>query len=161
MAFDLVTIHTALSLIAIAAGVVVVFDLLRAGATPFWTVLFLATAILTSATGYLFPFNGVLPSHIVGGVALLVLAVVLAARYVFGLQGGWRKADAIGMVASLYFLVFVLVAQGFLKVPSLHNLAPTGSEPPFAIAQAVVLLVFVWLGVSVTRTAGRVSRAIA
>lgn len=161
MAFDLVTIHTVLSLIAIAAGAVVVYELLGAGSTPFWTGLFLVTAILTSATGYLFPFSGVLPSHIVGALALLVLAVVLAARYAFGLQGGWRKVDAIGMVASLYFLVFVLVAQGFLKVPSLNRLAPTGSEPPFAIAQGVVLLIFVWLGISVTRTAGRMSRAMA
>jgi hypothetical protein len=158
MAFDLLTIHTALSLIAIAAGVVVVFDLMRAGPTPFWTVLFLATAILTSATGYLFPFSGVLPSHIVGGVALLVLAVVLAARYAFGLRGSWRKVDAIGMVASLYFLIFVLVAQGFAKIPSLHVLAPTQSEPPFAVAQVVVLILFVLLGIGATRTAGRVAR---
>jgi hypothetical protein len=158
MAFDLVTIHTALSLVAIAAGVVVVFDLMRASPTPFWTVLFLATAILTSATGFLFPFNGVLPSHIVGGVALLVLAVVLAARYAFGLGGSWRKVDAIGMVASLYFLIFVLVAQGFAKIPSLHVLAPTQSEPPFAVAQVVVLILFVLLGIGTTRTAGRVAR---
>ncbi|WP_421988858.1 hypothetical protein [Roseococcus sp.] len=161
MAFSLVTIHTALSFIAIAAGVVVVFDLLKAVASPFWTLLFLATAILTSATGYLFPFSGVLPSHIVGGIALVVLAVVLAARYGFGLRGGWRKVDAIGMVASLYFLVFVLVAQAFLKIPSLHVLAPIGSEPAFAIAQVVALIVFVCLGFAVTRTAGRVTRALA
>ncbi|TCH97549.1 hypothetical protein EJV46_15600 [Roseococcus sp. SYP-B2431] len=161
MAFDLVTIHTVLSFVAIAAGVVVVYELLRAGATPFWTVLFLATSILTSATGYLFPFNGVLPSHVVGGFALLVLAVVLAARYALGLGGPWRKVDAIGMVASLYFLVFVLVAQGFAKIPSLHVLAPTQSEPPFAIAQAAVLALFVWLGIGVTRTAGRFGRAMA
>ena len=161
MAFDLVTIHTALSFVAIAAGVVVVYELLRAGSTSFWTVLFLATAILTSATGYLFPFNGVLPSHIVGGIALLVLAVVLAARYAFGLGGPWRKADAIGMVASLYFLIFVLVAQAFAKIPALQALAPTQSEPPFAIAQLVVLALFVWLGFAVTRSAGRITGAVA
>ena len=161
MAFDLVTIHTALSFIAIAAGVVVVYELLRGSATPFWTILFLATAILTSATGYLFPFSGVLPSHIVGGLALLVLAVVLAARYAFGLGGPWRKVDAIGMVASLYFLVFVLVAQAFAKIPALHALAPTQSEPPFAIAQVAVLILFVWLGFSATRSAGRIPRAMA
>ena len=159
MAFDLLTIHTALSFVAIAAGVVVVYELLRAESTRFWTVLFLATSILTSATGYLFPFSGVLPSHIVGGVALLVLAVVLAARYAFGLGGPWRKVDAVGMVASLYFLVFVLVAQAFLKIPTLNALAPTGSEPPFAIAQGVVLLLFIFLGVAATRSAGRVARA--
>ena len=161
MTFDLVTIHTALSLVAIAAGVVVVLDLLRAGPTPFWAGFFLVTAILTSATGYLFPTDGVKPSQIVGGVALLVLTAVLVARYGLRLRGGWRKVDAIGLVASLYFLVFVLVAQGFLKIPTLHALAPTGSEPPFAIAQGVVLLLFLGLGVAATRGAGRSPQAAA
>ncbi|MDB5414583.1 MAG: hypothetical protein JWR10_2918 [Rubritepida sp.] len=157
MAFDLVTIHTAISFIAIAAGIVVVFDLLRSTYSAFWTVLFLLTSIATSATGYLFPFSGVLPSHIVGGVALLVLAVVLAARYAFGLGGGWRKVDAAGLVASLYFSVFVLVAQAFAKVPSLHVLAPTQSELPFAVAQLTLLVLFVVIGVAATRDSGRLS----
>jgi hypothetical protein len=41
----------------------------------------------------------------------------------------------------------VLVAQGFMKVPALHELAPTGSEPPFAIVQGIVLLIFIALGI--------------
>ncbi|MBS7813593.1 hypothetical protein [Roseococcus pinisoli] len=159
MAFDLVTFHTALSFIAIAAGAVVVLDLLRSGPTPFWTGLFLVTSILTSVTGYFFPFSGVLPSHIVGGVALLILAVVLAARYGFGLGGAWRRVDAIGLVASLYLLCFVLIAQAFGKIPALHALAPTQSEPAFAIAQAVALLLFVLLGIAAARSAGRIRKA--
>ncbi|WP_424813515.1 hypothetical protein [Roseococcus sp. YIM B11640] len=157
MAFDLVTIHTAISFIAIGAGVVVVYELLRSGPSPFWTGLFLLTAILTSVTGYFFPFNGLLPSHIVGAIALVVLAVVLVARYLFGLRGGWRKVDAAGMVASLYFLVFVLVAQAFAKVPALHVLAPTQSEPPFAIAQLAVLVLFIGLGIGATRASRRLA----
>jgi hypothetical protein len=42
----------------------------------------------------------------------------------------------------------VLIAQLFMKVPSLHALAPTGSEPPFLISQVVVLaIIFIVLTV--------------
>jgi hypothetical protein len=151
------TFHTALSLIAILAGFFVAANMLAGRAGPAWTWLFLATAVLTSATGYGFPFNGVLPSHIVGGVALVVLAVTLLARFVFGLAGVWRAVYAAGVIASLYFLVFVLIAQGFLKVPFLNALAPTGSEPAFAVAQAICLAVFAyvgWLAVKAFRRSG-------
>jgi hypothetical protein len=49
-------------------------------------------------------------------------------------------------IISLYFNVFVLVAQSFMKVSALNALAPTQSEPPFAITQAVVLIVFTLIG---------------
>lgn len=153
MVFDLNTLHTAISLVAIAAGAIVVLELERGAARTFWVTLFLVTAIATSASGFLFPFNGVLGSHVVGVIALLVLAVLLLARYAFGLAGRWRGVDAAGMVASLYLLVFVLVAQAFAKVPVLRNAAPTQSEPPLAIAQLVVLLIFVVIGVRAVRRA--------
>jgi hypothetical protein len=50
-------------------------------------------------------------------------------------------------VSAEYFNVFVLVAQGFLKVPALHFMAPTGTETPFKIAQGIVLVMFILLGV--------------
>ena len=110
-----------------------------------WTVPFLVLAILTSATGFLFPFLGVTPAFATGIVASVVLALVLWARYGRHLEGGWRKVDAVGQVISLYLLVFVLIVQLFLKVPALNALAPTGSEPPFAVVQAVCLAVFIWI----------------
>lgn len=149
-------IHTWLSLIAIAAGLVVVVDLVRgtAGgglASAFLTTAFLTTAFLTSATGFLFPFNGILPSHIVGAIALVVLAVAAYALYGAHLAGAWRGVYAGTAVASLYFLIFVGVAQAFAKVPALKAAAPTQSEPPFAVAQGVVLLAFVAVGVLAVR----------
>ena len=138
--------HVALSLIALVAGIVVVRGLFQARETGTWLTVFLVTAIATSVTGFGFPFVKLLPSHILGIIALVVLAVTLLARYAFGLAGAWRGIWVAGLVASLYFDVFVLVAQAFGKVPGLHQLAPTGSEPPFAIAQAVVLVVFLVIG---------------
>jgi hypothetical protein len=79
------------------------------------------------------------------------LAATLLALYTFRLHGRWRVVYVIGMTLSLYFNVFVLVAQAFLKIASLHALAPNGSEPPFAIAQGVVLLAFVVIGLVATR----------
>jgi hypothetical protein len=142
----LTTVHTAISVIAIAAGLALLPGLLRGQVVPMWTGLFVWTAVATSATGFLFPFNGFLPSHGVGVLALLTLVPTVAALQHFRLAGPWHRVYVLGAVVNLYLLVFVLVAQAFLKVPALNRLAPTGSEPAFAVAQAVVLVVFVVLG---------------
>ncbi len=155
----LVGFHTWLSLVGIAAGVVVVTGLISGAGTALWTSVFLITAILTSVTGYFLPAKGLQPSHIVGAVALLVLALSLYARFAKHLNGLWRAVDASALVASLYFLVFVAVAQAFLKIPALNRLAPTGGEPPFAIAQGLVLIVFLGLGYAAVRKKGQIKRA--
>ncbi|MEP9353056.1 hypothetical protein ABLE93_05585 [Xanthobacter sp. KR7-65] len=149
----LVGFHTWLSLIAIVLGIPVTLALMRGGmAGPALTGAFLGLAFLTSATGYLFPFNGLKPSHVVGGIAIAVLAVAAYALYGAARAGVWRGIYAGTAVASLYLLVFVAVAQAFAKVPALAAAAPTQSEPPFAIAQAIVLALFVWFGFVAVRS---------
>ncbi len=142
----LVGFHTIISFVAIFAGIVVVARVLAGSLPALWTELFLATAVITSATGFLFPFTQVLPSHVVGAIALVVLAATLLAQYVFHFAGPWRAVYAAGLVASLYFLLFVLIAQAFMKIGALNRLAPTQSEAPFAIAQVVLLAAMVWAG---------------
>jgi hypothetical protein len=144
-------IHTALSLVALAAGVIVVIGLIGSRELRLWTELYLVTAVATSVTGFGFPFTSFGPSHWVGVISLVVLAVTILARYAFHLAGAWRWVYAVGAVIALYFLVFVAVAQAFMKVPALHALAPTGSEPPFAVAQLVVLVIFVVLAIAAAR----------
>ncbi|WP_112661647.1 hypothetical protein [Microvirga flavescens] len=144
-------IHTALSLIALAVGFIVIADLFAARIRPFWTGVFLFTAIATSVTGFGFPFNGVLPSHIVGVIALIILAAVLYARYIAHFSGTWRRIYAAGVVASVYLLAFVAIAQAFLKVPALKNTALTQAELPFVLSQGIALAVFVVLGVLAAR----------
>jgi len=139
--------HVALSLVGILSGFVVVGGFLTAKRSNGWTALFLTTTVLTSVTGFLFPFHRFLPSHAVGIVSLLVLAVTIPALYVFHLAGRWRRAYVIGSVIALYLNVFVLIAQFFMKVPVLKALAPTQSEPPFLGTQVVVMLIFVVTGV--------------
>ena len=140
------TIHVVISLVGIASGVVVLWGLLASRPLEGWTAVFLGTTLATSLTGFGFPFHEFLPSHAVGILSLAVLAVAIVARYVRHLARGWRSAYVITAVMALYFNVFVLVVQLFLKVPALHALAPAGSEPPFLIVQGLVLIVFVWLG---------------
>jgi hypothetical protein len=154
----LVGFHTWLSLIALGAGLIVAAGLARGQNYPTWTALFLATAVGTSVTGFLFPFSGVLPSHVVGGIALVVLAAAVLALYAFHLAGPWRRIYAVTAVASVYFLVFVAIAQAFLKIPALHASAPTGTETPFIAAQLVALVAFVALAIVAAR-AFRPSRA--
>jgi hypothetical protein len=106
-----------------------------------------ADNVATSVTGFGFPFAVLLPSHKVGIISLVVLAVAIVARYVRHLAGRWRWIYVVSAAAALYFNVFVLVVQLFRRVTVLQELAPTQSEPPFAVAQIIVLLLFVWVGI--------------
>ncbi len=139
-------IHVALSLIGIFAGLVVAGGLVAGKRLDGWTGLFLVTTVLTNVTGFGFPFVTFLPSHAVGIISLVVLPVVIAARYWKNLTGVWRVVYVVGAVLALYLNVFVLLAQLFLRLPALIAAAPTQKEPPFLVTQLVVLALFVWLG---------------
>ena len=138
-------IHVLISLVGIFTGFIVLFGLLSGKPFDGWTKIFLATTVATSVTGFLFPFHHFMPSHAVGILSLLVLAGAIYARYARHLAGPWRKTYVICAAIGLYFNVFVAIVQAFQKVPALKDLAPTQSEPPFKIAQLVVLLLFILL----------------
>jgi hypothetical protein len=140
-------VHVVLSLMGIFSGVIVLFGMFSSKRLNGWTALFLATTVLTSVTGFFFPRDHLLPSHIVGIISLVVLAVAILARYVYHLVGPWRRIYVVSAVLALYLNVFVGVVQAFLKVPFLNGLAPTQTEPPFLITQLVVLALFVMLTV--------------
>lgn len=140
-------VHVVISLIGIAAGLIVVVGMLSASRLPGWTALFLVTTVLTSVTGFFFPAAQVLPSHIVGVISLVVLAITLVALYGKRLAGSWRWIYVAGAVLAVYLNSFVGVVQAFLKVPALNRLAPTQSEPPFFVAQLTVMALFVVLGI--------------
>jgi hypothetical protein len=142
------TVHVIISLIGIASGIIVMFGLLGSRRMPGMTAIFLLFTILTSATGFLIPpllSEKLLPSHMVGILSLVLLAVTCFALYVEKLSGAWRSIYVVTAMTSLYLNIFVLVIQAFLKVPALHALAPSvpPSEPPFAILQGIVLVFFV------------------
>lgn len=138
--------HVVISLIGIITGLVVLGGLLSGRRLDGWTGLFLLTTAVTSLTGYGFPVDRVLPSHIVGAISLIALAIAGAARYRYRLAHGWRKTYVVTAVLSIYLNVFVLIVQTFQKVPALRELAPTQSEPPFAVSQLIVLVMFGVLG---------------
>src|SRR5229473_4335416 len=137
--------HVIISLIGIVAGIIVMFGLLGSNRMPGLTAIFLLFTILTSATGFLFPFDKLLPSHIIGILSLVLLAIACIALYGMKLSGAWRWIYVLTAMISLYLNVFVLVIQSFLKVGPLHALAPSvpPSEPPFAVVEGIVLLFFV------------------
>src|SRR3954465_13649391 len=120
----LVFIHTLVSLVAIAAGVTVLSKMWANRRADGWTAWFLGTTIFTSASGFILPAAKFMPSHAVGILSLVILAVACCARYVKRLDAAWRTAYVLCAVAALYFNVFVLVTQLFLKVAPLHALAP-------------------------------------
>ena len=138
-------VHVIISLIAIVSGIIVMFGLLGSSRMPGLTAIFLLFTILTSATGFLFPFEKLLPSHMIGILSLVLLAIACVALYGMKLSGAWRWIYVLTAMISLYLNVFVLVIQSFLKIPALTALAPGNppSGPSFAVIQGIVLLFFV------------------
>ena len=140
-------VHTLISLVAIFTGTVGLFGMLAGKRLDNWTKWFLITAVATTMTGFFFPFHGFTPAIGLGIISLPFLAVTIFARYAKHLAGAWRWIFVIGAVICLYFNLFVAVVQAFEKIPVLHALAPTQTEPPFKLTQLVVLLVSVLLAI--------------
>jgi hypothetical protein len=135
-------LHVMLSVIGIGSGLVVVVGMWAAKRLDGWTALFLATTVLTSVTGFLFHSAHFGPPHVIGLLSLLLLVLAILARYSYHIHASWRWVYVVSAMLALYFNVFVAVVQAFQKLPLLQPLAPTGTEPPFVIAQALVLAVF-------------------
>jgi hypothetical protein len=143
-----VLVHVIISLVGIAAGFIVMFGMLGSNRMPSLTAIFLLLTILTSATGFLIPplvTEKLLPSHMIGVLSLILLAIACYALYGQKLSGSWRWIYVVTALLAQYFNVFVVVIQSFLKIGPLHALAPSvpPSEPPFAVAQGIVLVFFI------------------
>lgn len=138
-------IHVAISLIAIGSGLVVMYGFLALKRLDNWTALFLSTTVLTTVTGFGFPFHGVTPALKLGVISMVVLGIALIARYARHMTGGWRATYVVCAATALYLNCFVLIVQLFEKVPALRAVAPTQKEAPFAVTQLAVLVIFVGL----------------
>ena len=144
-------IHVGISVIAIAAGLVAVRGMLAARILRAVTALFLATTLLTSITGFMYPFHGVTPGIVIGIVSVVLLLAAILALYSFHLAGAWRWIYVVCSVMALWLNVFIFIVQSFQKIPAFHALAPTQTEAPFKIAQLLALVIFVIIGVSAVK----------
>ncbi len=153
--------HVIISLVGIFTGLVALFGMLSASRLPTWTALFLLTTIATSVTGFMLPSPGLDAPRVVGAISLVVLAIALLALYSHHLVGAWRWFFVVSSTIALYLNVFVGVVQSFQKVPFLHSLAPNGTEPPFIIAQVLVMAIFAVLGILAVKRFHPVVRVLA
>lgn len=146
-----ITVHTVISVFALLAGLVVAGGMLGARTLPGWTLFFLVTTALTDASGFFIPADRILPSHVTGVVSLAALAVAAVAYYGYHLAGRARVAYAASAMLAAYLNAFVLVAQLFVKVPAMREIAPTQSSPAFGVTQLLVLVLFAGLGYRAVR----------
>jgi hypothetical protein len=160
-------LHVIISLIAIVSGIIVALGMLGARRMPGMTALFLITTVATSVTGFMFDtpvdaprvIGSLDPAKIIGLISLLFLALAILALYTYKLAGSWRGVYVISAIVALYFNCFVLVVQSFQKISFFHVLAPTQKEPPFAVAQLVLLIVFIGLGIAAFKKFRPIARA--
>ena len=147
------TLHVVISLIAIVTGLVVMFGMLGPYKTGSLAATFLLLTILTSVTGFMFPFDGVTPGIVIGILSVILLAIACVALYAMHLSGAWRPIYVLTALISLYLNVFVLGVQSFLKIPPLHELAPGNppAGPVFAVVQGIVLVFFAVMIIRVWR----------
>jgi hypothetical protein len=136
-------VHTVIALVGIASGLVLFYRLLMGHGLDIWNTIFLVSTVLTSVTGFMFPFSQLLPSHTFGIMSLIVLAIALAALYGFHLTGVWGRVYIGTVLFALYLNCFVGVVQAFLKIPAFKALAPTQTEGPFLTAQFLLLVLFI------------------
>ena len=133
-------IHVVISLIGIASGLAVVYGFVAGQRLPTWNAVFLVFTILTSVTGFFFPFHGIDPAIVVGVISLVVLAVAVLAW-----NKKWTKTYIVTATIAEFFNVLVLIVQSFMKIAPLHALAPKGTEPITNVAKLVALVLFVVL----------------
>ena len=145
------TLHVALSLVGVVSGLAAAYAMVHGHYPPAMTAIFLATTILTSATGFPLPPYGFDPPRVVGTLSLVLLAIAVAGIYVFKLAGRWRWIYINTALTALYLNCFVAVIQSFQKIPAVNALAPTQAEPPFLIAQVVLVVAFIAIGVMAIR----------
>lgn len=143
-------VHTIISLVGVLSGLFLLYGMLTSKPSDFWTATFFTSQVATDLTGFAFPFHGLKPSYVVGVISLVLLLLAIYALYSRHLAGAWRKVYVVAAVMALYLDVFVTIVQSFLKIPFLHDMAPTQTEPPFKLTQLVVLVIFVGLGVAAT-----------
>ena len=141
-------VHVIISLVGIGSGIVVFLAMLARDRVAAWTALFLISTIVTSVSGFFFHSTAIGPPHVFGVISLVVLAAAVLARYVFALAGWWRLIFIVGAWIALYLNCVVAVIQFFQKFSFLQPLAPTQTEPPFLITQAVMLAIFVIVGIA-------------
>lgn len=149
-------VHTALSLIALASGIVVILQMLNGRQTTALVPVYLISAVATSVTGFGFQTVHLMPSHVIGVLSLLALAAASLARYYARLAGRWSSVYTLGVTVSVYFLVFVAIAQAFMKIPVLESIGPGISKLPFAVSQSVALAIFVAAGIAAVRAVRRI-----
>jgi hypothetical protein len=130
-------LHVAISIIGILSGIVVVLGMLRSMRLNLVTALFLITTVLTSVTGFFFPYHGVTPGIVLGVLSLIVLFVAIVARHKFHMLGPWRWIYVVSSVIALFFNVLVGIVQTFEKTPALKGVAPTATQ----VANLVVFLI--------------------
>jgi hypothetical protein len=143
----MLALHLAFCFIGLLAGALVLVAMCRGEHQPAWVGTLLASSALISLTGFVLPSPPGTPTpdpaRIVGVVELVVVVIAALALYVNHLTRAWRAIYVVSVVLAVYFNAFVAVAQGFLKIGFLHALAPTAKEPPFLIAQLLVLALLV------------------
>jgi hypothetical protein len=137
------SLRAMLGLLGIGSGLAVMFRFFAGKRLNRLLALFLVVALMGIVTGFGFPLDRLLTTHIVGIVSLLVLVVTIPAYCMFSLAWAWRRIFVVGSSTVLYLNVVVLILHSFLKFQPIHAVTATQKGTALLIAQLIVLALFV------------------
>jgi len=139
-------LHVLISVVGVVAGAAALGEMIAGRRLGVWNTVFLIATAATSITGFFFHSASFGPPHVIGVISIVVLSIALFAFKVRDLAGIWRPIYAVAATVALYLNAFVGVIQAFQKLSALKELAPTQTEPPFLLAQSLLLIAFAVFG---------------
>lgn len=137
------TVHTAISLIAVAAGIVAFVRDKEISARNKVGKLYVITTVLTCLTSFgIYQHGGFGVPHALGIITLVVLgvAVVAGTSQLFGRAS--RYVETVGYSATFFFHLIPAITETSTRLPVGAPLVTTRDGPELQAAAGVVFLAF-------------------
>lgn len=150
------TVHTAISLIALAAGFVALWRYREISTRTRSGIVFVAGTALSCLTGlFIFQRGGFGIPHVLALVTLVVLAVALLAEYSAVLGGAARYVWTVGYSLTFFFHFIPGTVETLTRLPAA---APYLANPDDPKAQPIIGVFFVLFLIGVTLQVLRLRR---
>jgi len=136
-------IHTAISLVAVAAGLIALLRDKQITSGNRLGQVYFVTTLLTAVTGFgIFQHGGFGKPHALGILTLLVLVVIMVA-YRTQFYGRWsRVVEVVGYSATFLFHMIPAVTETTTRLPLGAPLLASAEAPALQVATAVMGLLF-------------------
>ena len=135
--------HTAISLIAVAAGLVALVRDWRISADNLLGQVYVAATIVTCVTGFgIFQHGGFGKPHILGIVTLVVLGIAAVAGYSKAFGRASAYVETVSYSATFLFHLIPAVTETTTRLPLGAPLLPSADAAQLQVATGILFVLF-------------------